>query len=343
MPRRDISHTDLWLQNLVGTADEHLLYTYDSDIVTSDTRYDNPVLRIIVKHIAPNYLVSYQYLTSPRAATTSWAHWVDTTIYVGANCKPGVYDNRIFYMKPDGLCAFRDFDYNTLTFGTEHAIKDAGDGTNIIGFAPTSKTYVIIREIIPGASQDSLVDRSTMELWNNLDATPTQFICPTVSYGVLVPNKLRGFDAVRISGSYDYIFFAGDHGTRAEYVIRDSVHWSAINQVINLDITDEEAAFAPQYASLINGLVFMTMKVTRDQGGSFDGYTIGPAPFTMGRDIYITNQGSHDGKLFVFEDVTAGHPEIYYLGPNTCYVADSVNYTGANDQAANYLGYGQDR
>ena len=129
--QRDISHTD------AAFSDPSYAAAYDVAVVTSDTRYTNPILRIAYVYDGVSaYKLAYQYLTAPRADVSLWNHWTVTTKTVNLNSKPGVFNNRIFYQRSDNVCVWLDYNYTNGSLGSETTIFTAANGNDIIAFAP---------------------------------------------------------------------------------------------------------------------------------------------------------------------------------------------------------------
>lgn len=338
------------------TADTNLLSSYYVKHMDS-ADCSGGILRIASvesKASGGDDYLAWQYVSNPAAAPSGWAAWNVTGNMLTYGCKPGVYDNRIFFQKHDLNFAYADYSGGSLgspvTFG-------AGVDVKVTGFAPVSKAVCFVTET---KEEVTYFDQTYITFFEGIGTSPVHYHAPRALYGNFhAPEHKYSLDAVRV-GTDDYLFVSGGYkGNRAEYLIRNGKGiWSQIHPVLDLDIIDDTTKYLLQSATVIEDRIFVVLDYIRDgtekvfstepghddvvaiTGSSFIGYSMGPPPFTFGRDIYIRDGvfgAEYINGVLVFRSGGKLHylnGVIYYIGAGAVYTADSVYYTG--DDASEY-------
>ena len=327
-------------------------YATDLDV------YDNGVLRVAVG-FASIYRLYFQYI-NPFDDPATWDDWTMTSVSVYQNSRPGVFGNRIFYVNTNGQYQYRDYikvgNYlsSATTFDTHVDAKRKG-------FAPVSATEVYAIEIDTSNENGHY---AKIVYYKDVNSSVIETQCPRIIYGDMTEAYYNfGFDAYISpdTGLRSIYFSSGKYGNRIDHITHDGTYWSPIQPVLDLDVTESETKFLMNSVSDISNYVFVCMDFIRDSGGdpipynggdendldlryfgggNFRGYSVGPAPFSLGRNAYICDSNytdmstwRPDGKMcrvrdtdYVFSDLY----KIFYMNMETIYIADDIQLTGGS-------------
>ena len=290
-----------------------------SDVGRTDgSLYGTGFLRIAV---ASDDKLWYQYVSDPTAGV--WPNWVDSGITVHNGNKPGVRDGRIWYQKNDGALRYVDFNGTDLDASV---LIGAGYSIWRTAFAPINATeayiYFLPSQVDAIVNQCRIARLTTGEVFNYF---------PGAIY--TDATDVYRFDAVKLNG-ISHIYYIDDALGRVRVITEKGNIFSESQPLIPIDIVDTDNFVMLEAATVIDGRVFVTGRLKRDQGLEMDIYTIGPDHYTMGRDLFIVSDAEYTSethaKLYLVGDV------LYHIGFNFKSKADATLLVG-NDLASKKL------
>jgi hypothetical protein len=207
----------------------------------------------------------------------AWPAWVNTGITLYANSRPGVDEGYVWYQKQDGKIYWRDFS----KWSTE--ILAYGTAAGAQRLAPISNLRCYKMTVNPDF---------TWVRWNNSNNTANGLWT-----GVLtkIGYTFDSLDAVSMSGM-DYLYFSDrTSGHIMELPVRTSnpasLQWNKVRPIVAMDAIDDVYGLKLHGASVINGKVVVTGRLTRTSDGdpvSMDVYLMGPENFTFSREMFIS-------------------------------------------------------
>jgi len=329
-------YVKVWDNRLQFTAHEGPLH--DINIIDNLFSYDacefgNGFLRIASVNVSGTKKLYYQYVYS--VGTTPWPAWQDSTIALAGSSKPGVHGGRVFYHASDGDVYYVDFTPADPGVGIGTPVK-LWDSTVFVptAFAPVSTTEYFLhwQFNLPGNSFNyGYVEYMT--------TGGTHYYWPGRIYGT--DQYVRYFDAVRLN-SVDYIYITDQEEKRTWEIKAVGNCWGVMQQVLPLDIVGDLSLFTLGGANVIDGKIFVTGVLKRENGAAMQIYMMGPDHYTFGRDLFIGTDGTVQRSV-TYDSQTKDFPQVggkmmvlgnktWYLGPGVGYSADSTRMVGNTTQ-----------
>ena len=208
---------------------------------------------------------------------SAWPTWTDTGIALVAGSRPGVDGGYVWYQKDTYDVAYRNF----AAWTTETQMPSSGESSAKI-LAPISNQRCYATYFSSTSVVLAEVASTGWNVWKGR------------VYDVTKPR----LDAVAFSngadGQLDYLYYTDRDAGR---VIELSYHvdgnvWGLPRSIVAIDAIADDYGLNLNGASVINGKVVVTGRLTRTSDGpsvSMDVYLIGPESFSLGRDMYIAN------------------------------------------------------
>ena len=288
--------------------------------------YGTGILRVV------NYN-NYLYTQEVSDIHSSWPAWVNTGIALVAGSTPACDDGVVWYQKSRSCkLAYRDFS----DWSTELSGRDDGDGFPET-LAPISNKRCYSFSHGYGGGEVYYLNAGVVGALESFWTTAM-----TALYGVTAPR----IDAVCVSETADsfedYVYFTDrDAGRIIEMRVvgevgTDKVEFGQPREIIAIDAIDEVYGLNLNGASVIDGKVVVTGRLTRTSDGdpvSMDVYTLGPNDFSFGRDMFIS-ENNVGGKMLVVgnELVVCGNVyKGFATGTNLFGIDDNENKLVVSD------------
>nr|MBN1228894.1 hypothetical protein [Anaerolineae bacterium] len=244
-----------------------------------------------------------QDITDPSSIL--YPDWADASISLAVSSRPGVEGDRIWYQDSIGDIYYWDYPSGSPVLVT------SSYAAYTVTLAPVSTSVCYIHFLDQGWGRIVRLTSAGAETeWQGR------------IYGNVVTAQY--FDAVTLNGE-DHLYAADQNDGRLLTLKYYEGIWSDTSYVIPLDVVDETSYFRMAYASVIDGKVVITGRLSRqteyDVPVAFDIYTFGPDHYTMGRDLFVS-QEDIGGKMFLIDSM------LFYVGINTVSEADATMLVG---------------
>jgi len=242
-----------------------------------------------------------QYISDIYA---SWPNWVDSGIAIMEGSRPGVDAGYVWYQKSNASLYYRDY----ADMSTEHAGREDGDGYPEV-LAPISNLRCY--SIAAGFST-AVYDYGARVHVGVVDIAESFWL--TAPFRLPAVTTLR-IDVVSMTNEVgdvvDYVYFSDRDAGRvvemtATWYTQDVMVWGKPRQIIAIDAIDDVYGLNLHGATLIDGKVVVTGRLTRSSDGdpvSMDVYLLGPDEFSLGRDMYVSGSQIGGPMLVVGDDL----------------------------------------
>ena len=318
------------------------IYSYDA------CTYSDGILRVASVDVSGTTYLFTQWVSDPHA--TTWPNWVNQSIEIGKHSKPGVFDNRIFYLKKTGaetaIIEWGDYNTSTGVLDNTTSIDKSMDPDQPTAISPVTSTafYVHTNKFEPDVSD---VNYGYIFYFKYNGPTSSDYIekeHPGAIYGN--NQHTHYFDAERLN-NLDYIHLTDLNEKRGIYLTSYwGTAWSDIKPVYPLDAVDDTSLFTPSFITTLDGRLFVTGILKRTAGMAMQMFTIGPEHFTAGRELYIGTRGTDEFSLY-YESAYHTCPAmggklhlvgniLYYVGPGILYSATSKSIVGGSTSITEY-------
>lgn len=215
-----------------------------------------------------------------------WPDWTDSGVAIVANSKPGCDNLYSWYQRAsDGAVMHAQF--NTIT----HLLNPGATTGHVIAAASTlapislSHCAALTYDSVNKVTTLSIVDGSGIQTWSGRIYGTSSTQLDAVS----VTDPLTGADKM-------YLYFMDrDAGRILELscFYGTTTVWGTPRAIVPIDAIDDVYGLKLHHASVVNNMVVVTGRLTRTSDGdpvSVDVYLMGPEAFTMGRDLFISDQ-----------------------------------------------------
>jgi hypothetical protein len=231
-----------------------------------------------------------------------WPNWTNTGVALLANTKPAVDDGYVWYTaNVDWKVHWRDY----RNWAVDN-IASAAFGSTPYGLAPIGNQRCYRLYYSTAYYRIGLV--TTM-------AAGTEWQGGRTDATSLLIDAVTLTDANGLTTDYLY-YMDRDAGRIVELRrhISNGQGWGAPHPIIPIDAIDNNYGLKMYGASVINGKVYVTGRLTRTSDGptvSMDVYLIGPEDFQFGRDMFISSLVCGSPLLLVGSKLMEAGPACY--------------------------------